>query len=72
MTRQEAEGRRQKGRGFWATLLFVTCFGFFAPFYLGFAEKERKADTLRFSDQRSIFSKPKSFSPKSDRQEIVT
>lgn len=34
MTRQRAEGRRQKGRGFWTTLLFVTCFGFFALFYL--------------------------------------
>jgi hypothetical protein len=34
MTRQEAEGRRQKRRAFWATLLSVTYFGFFAPFYL--------------------------------------
>jgi hypothetical protein len=25
------------------------------PDYLGVAEKERKADTLRFLDQRSIF-----------------
>jgi hypothetical protein len=28
---------------------------YFIGTYLGFAEKERKADTLRFSDQRSIF-----------------
>jgi len=32
--RQRAEGRGQKGRGFWTNLLFVTYFGFFVPFYL--------------------------------------
>jgi hypothetical protein len=34
VARQEAKGRRQKERGFEATLLFVTYFGLFAPFYL--------------------------------------
>jgi hypothetical protein len=34
MARQEAEGRRQEGRDFWTTLLSVTYFDFFAPFYI--------------------------------------
>jgi hypothetical protein len=38
MTRQEAQGRRQKRRAFWATLLSVIYFGFFAPFYLALSK----------------------------------
>ncbi len=38
MISSETEARSQKGKAFWATLLFVTHLCFFAPFYL-LAEK---------------------------------
>ncbi|WP_235006783.1 hypothetical protein, partial [Calothrix rhizosoleniae] len=42
LIRHEAEGRGQEGKAFEVTLLFITYFCFFAPFYLSNFFREYK------------------------------